>query len=440
MASESLIEEFSESVLIIDDRRDEVEGLIAQLESCDVNVEYRTPDEFESKTFKRVRRIVFVDLKLDDSKSITDNIATIRKLFKEKFPLSQRGVYGVVLWTKHADDILEFREKISNDRRACKYNTPLFIVGLDKSKYISHGYGDCLSDLDNVLRNDKAAYFFINWSISVQKATGVALSDVYSFVADYTKQDSELQYLLFLLAKNYTGVPGKILEENPNYDLATDACKALDELLYADLINKLNLGGATFFDYANLVNPWADDFQMALKIYAKLNAKAFIDIANIDQALVVPGNVYEINGAEIPTECSFPKKSRKIMIELTPPCDFSHKKTFSRCVCGFMIECSTNAEKQKIRDKNFKSDYRYVLWPIDFEGKTYMMCFDFRCLLSLQDAEISSGAMCTILFKANPKLFADILQKFSSHAARLGVPTIIPDMPEINGRKDHEKA
>ena len=69
-----------------------------------------------------------------------------------------------------------------------------------------------------------------------------------------------------------------------------------------------------------------------------------------------------------------------------------------------------------------------------------MICFDFRCLLSLQDAEISSGARCTILFKANPKLFADILQKFSSHAARLGVPTIIPDMPENNGRKGHEKA
>ncbi len=430
MSEKLLVEDFADSVLIIDDCREEVDGLIDQLKLNDILFDFYTPKELVDKKLCKIRQLVFLDFKLDASRpEPAENLSIVRGILQRLFPVTNKEEYGIVLWTSHVEYLDFVRDKISIDRRNKAYNTPLFIVGLDKKLYLTKGFDKCLSDLNDVIKHDKAAFFFLNWSVSVRKAAGLALSDIYSLVSNYASQDLELQYILYLLARNHTGVPKEKLDETQNYSLSTDACKAFDELLYADLINKLNIGEMELFDSATIDNPWADDYQNALGIYAKLNTKAFIDTTNIDQAIIVPGNVYEINGSEIPKECSFPKKSRKIMIELTPPCDFSHKKIFSRCVCGFMIECSSNVAKQKYRDKYFKGDYRYLLWPISFDGKVWMICFDFRCLLSLQDAEISSADRCTILFKANPRLFADILQKFSSHAARLGVPTIIPDMP-----------
>ena len=430
MFEKCLIEDFVDSVLLIDDKRNEVEGLIEQLSSQDISVVYLTPDEFNNRSFKKLRRIIFVDLKLYDERSVVDNIAKIRKLFETKFPVSLGGVYGVVLWTNHANEASLFEEKLSEDRKAGKYNTPLFIVSLDKSVYLSHGYEKCLSDLDDELRKNKAAYFFISWSISVQKATGLALSDMYALVSDYGKQELEMLYLLFIIAKNHTGVSRKMLTDNPGYSLAVDAYKAFNELLHADLANKLSVSDMDLFGSTDIANPWPNDYPKELNVYARLNSKAFIDTTNIAQTLVVPGNVYEITNAAIPDTCEFPKKSRKIMIELTPPCDFSNKKVLSRCVCGFMIECPADAIKQRSRVKVFTSGFRYILWPIWFDTKVYMICFDFRCLLSLKDNEITTGDRCKVLFKANPRLFADILQKFSSHAARLGVSDVKPTLPK----------
>ena len=50
--------------------------------------------------------------------------------------------------------------------------------------------------------------------------------------------------------------------------------------------------------------------------------------------------------------------------------------------------------------------------------------FDFRCLWTLTDTEIKNEDKYKLWFKAKPGLFADVLQKFSSHASRLGLNDI----------------
>lgn len=429
MMTEFLIAQFVDNALIIDDEPKEVEGLQNELSAHDITAECLSPEQCQSRTFRRLRQLIFLDLMLDDSRKEIENISIIRKLLKDKFPASLRGVYGIVLWTKHLNSIELFKEKLSDDRREYKYNTPLFIVGLDKAKYIEHGYSELFSDLDRIIREDKAACFFIKWTISVYKAAGVSINDVYSLVPDYSKQDTELQYLLYRLAQNHTGVPEKFLTSNPGYNLTADAYKAFDELMYSDLINKLPLNDDSLFKTLPIANPWEDNFEGAIKVFSCLNTKAFIDIVNVTQSLVVPGNVYKLNGVIVPPSCSFPKGSDRIMIELTPPCDFSHKKIYSRCVYGFMIECPLELAQLQKKMEDLKGEYRYFLWPIELQKKAFIVCFDFRCLASFSDDEITDGKMCKVLFKANPRLLADILQKFSSHAARLGLSSIAPESP-----------
>ena len=438
MATSFLVERFVNSALVIDDKPDEVKDILSELKSHDIATVFLTPEECRDRKFTRLRQLLFLDLMLDDSRKEIENISAIRKYLQNLFPVNLKGPYGLVLWTKHLNNIELFREKLSEDRRSHKYNTPLFVVGLDKMKYKERQYAEMFSDLEHIIQDDKAANFFIQWTISVYEAAGDSINDIYSLVPEYSKQNTELQYLLYRLAQNHTGVPKEFLMSNPSYNLAADAYKAFDELMYSDLINQLPFNSDSLFTALPIENPWKGNFEEAIKVFSRLNAKAFIDIVNVNQSLVVPGNVYELNGTTVPSSCSFPKKSHRIMIELTPPCDFSHKKIYSRCVYGFMIDCPMELAQLEKKMDDLKGDYRYFLWPVEIQDKARILCFDFRCLASFSDNEIAGGKFCKTLFKANPRLLADILQKFSSHAARLGLSSIEPELPKKRKRCDEK--
>jgi hypothetical protein len=53
-----------------------------------------------------------------------------------------------------------------------------------------------------------------------------------------------------------------------------------------------------------------------------------------------------------------------------------------------------------------------------------MIVFDFRYFGMIKEDELKNAAQYQILFRTKDKLFADIIQKFSSHIARLGLAII----------------
>lgn len=57
-------------------------------------------------------------------------------------------------------------------------------------------------------------------------------------------------------------------------------------------------------------------------------------------------------------------------------------------------------------------------------NKIMAFCFDFRYLFTPLDKDLTDISLYELWFRAKPKLFADVLQKFSSHAARLGLSNI----------------
>ncbi|MCR5077900.1 MAG: hypothetical protein K6A82_07690 [Prevotella sp.] len=423
------------SVLIIDDKKDEVEGLIEVLKKNDIYYLFYNPEDEDSPIPRKNRQIIFCDLYLNSTTTkLTGNIALLRKTLK-KIATPDFGSYGIVLWTKHTDEITQVMEKLSIDQQEHSYNVPLFIVDLDKQDYLEeNSFDNIWTDLSKKLENNTAAYFFFNWRASVNKGADKALADVYSLSPDYQEQSKYLTYLLSLLAVNYSGVD---LHGEKVYDgMYKDAYKAFDELLSSDLALMQAEDKVDIFSQI-LSNPRETKFNEELDAIGRLNAKLLIETTDLHQERNLPGSVYEVTDSSsllyIPDEKVIKSDLTRIAIELTPPCDFAHKKVHSRLVGGFIADIptdtiSTKKQLDKFIDQYSKkgAEYSYSVCPIYYNGGLKLCCFDFRYLCGIKNEDLQDSNKFKLLFIAKDKFFADVLQKFSSHASRLGLSMITP--------------
>jgi hypothetical protein len=120
------------------------------------------------------------------------------------------------------------------------------------------------------------------------------------------------------------------------------------------------------------------------------------------------------------------KISKRIAIEITPPCDFAGRKnqSQSRIIGGIILDFDKD-----LRERYFKGDGFYsYLFPVNISGieGPQMIIFDFYKFQTVKENCLKNATNFPILMKAKDKLFADILQKFSSHTARLGIAILNP--------------
>ena len=97
------------------------------------------------------------------------------------------------------------------------------------------------------------------------------------------------------------------------------------------------------------------------------------------------------------------------------------KQSLSRIVGGVILDYNKNVKEY------FKGDSLYTdLYPVYIEGfeNPQIIIFDFYRLQTVKEDELKKTTKYKIFAKAKDKLFADILQKLSSHIARLGIAVI----------------
>lgn len=442
-----MIEEFIDSVLIIDDNEKEVQDLKKVLEEKDIWVTYLEPPKEKqqidgiTKPYRN-RKLIFLDLRLDETKKTIDNISTIIRPLLSKVISNDFGSYGIVMWTKHEKHISEFKRKIQKDNEL--YQMPLFVVQMDKSKYLRDDFSNILSDLNTILKNSIAANFFINWSNLVQKGKDKAITSIFELVPDYEKQDKNLEFLLFKMAQNYTGIPFDKIDID--YLLSVDAIKAFNELLVYEINSSsqsLNfLNNKNKISYKNNDGTYVPPFTKTknigdelLELFANLNTKLLIDEVNIRQDKIIPGNVYKVkeDGSKL-KHPDLPEQAIPIVIEMTPPCDFSNNKTiYPRVLSGFIMKWQKKKDSNgneldepdfKVLDKYKSEKYYSEIWPIKVYNESKIIIFDFSILGFVDEEELKNKIKYELLFKVKDKLFADILQKMSSHTARLGLSVI----------------
>lgn len=443
-----MIEEFVESALIIDNDEKEVEGLVSLLRQRDVCVKHLRPSDLGEEKLKN-RKIIFLDLSMDDSRNLSENIAFIRQMFAKNLG-NNYGTYGIVLWTNHSDYCDEFRNKIQGDSE--KYTLPLFVIDLDKARYLKEDdFEPIFDDLDKRLKENTAANFFMKWFTLVNDGRDKAITSIFSLVQDYQKQNDNLRFVLFQLARSRNGIP---INELGEYPLYIDALRAFNDMMNHQIISQGNFESEIFSnidnihyvghnaDYAKFLDGShhfkgtpldrnSEEFEAGhsarvtelddeiLAIYSGVNSKLLLDRVNLAQEEVLPGNIYEIVEAGHPFRVDpIPNGGKAIVIEMTPPCDFAQgKKKNSKILGGFICEFSRSQ-----RDKYKKENYYHELWPVSVgRDDKSMIVFDFRYFGVADPLDLKNPSKFKLIFRSKESLFADILQKLSSFNARLGL-------------------
>lgn len=459
------IEDVINRAVVVDNKEEEGNAIVKALSDADVHTDFILVNPNSSideiNTYLHPRELIVADLLLNENKkdAIT-NISRLIGIINKLQPIESK-FYGIIIWTKHKELAQDFLDRIS---RAVKVggekkdecneedevitqvfltNPPLFILCLDKMGYMKDGrwnFNDLLQDINAKLKESKTAYFSLKWKQTINKSIENVTNDIFRLSTDYKKHEEELSYILKALSQNETG-------EKENVNLAIGAYKAFDNLLHSELSsiirdeNLPDLSGIT-------ENPYGDNISKLQEMSAKINTSLFIDSQNLNTQEVIPGNIYRILDSnsyltvpsgevvEIPIKVEGDNYVRSknynkvdIAIELTPPCDFTNKKIYSRFVGGYVFDVPLGKNKVGKRDMVFDSpreDKRYAVSPIVVPGEDKVKCivFDFRYLWTLNENEILDNTKYALWFKAKPGLFADILQKFSSHASRLGINDI----------------
>lgn len=460
------IEDVINRAVVIDNMEEEGSAIVKALSDADVHTDFISVKSDgsidEINTFIHPRELIIADLLLNENKN--DAITNISRLIGiiNKLQPKDSKFYGIIIWTKHTEFAQDFLDRISrvvNIGKETKVeddeeddevltqvfltNPPLFVLCLDKMEYMkcdSWNFHDLLKDINAKLKESKTAYFSLKWKQTINMSIENVTNDIFRLSTDYKKHEEELSYILKALSKNETG-------EKESVNLTTGAYRAFDNLLHSELSsiirneNLPDLSGVT-------ENPYGNDIAKLQEMSAKINTSLFIDSQNLNTQEVIPGNIYRILDSNsyltVPTHevVKIPikgegdnyvrsKKYNKvdIAIELTPPCDFTNKKIYSRFVGGYVFDIPLGKNmvgKQNIVFDSPREDKRYAVSPIVVPGDDSVKCivFDFRYLWTLNENEILDNSKYALWFKAKPGLFADILQKFSSHASRLGINDI----------------
>lgn len=455
-----LIENFVDSVIIIDDKEKDITELQKILESKQIWCKHYLPEVLLNEKPKlKNRKLIFLDLFIDESKAgLKDQLSLIRKIFKDSIGKSF-GSYGIVLWTKHPENFEEFKAKFYQSYKS--YDLPLFIVGLDKGVYLKDGFTSVLKDLQTKLLNDVGANFFINWDIAVNSSKDQSIRQIYDLIN--LSQDENLKYVLFQMAKNVTGIPFSDIE---GYDLEHDALKSFSDLLIYNINNfprvsyglfaeweeisfKGNSKETTDYDYSikNFLNGGIKTKTILYKnveltnrekstqkeninilekeiltIQSKLNKILLFDNSNLDKTKIFPGSIYKITNVKFPLILdNIPDVGYPICIEVTPPCDYAQSKFKKRrLVGGFICDYNIDSPLSGLNGSNYYTE----IYPIWLDEKLKMVVFDFGYFTSLDERQLMEEDDFELVYHTKNKLFADIIQKLSAHTARLGLAII----------------
>ena len=436
-----MLEEFITSALIIDDKEEEINKLQKFLESKDIWVKHYTPDNLDERIKQEYklknRKIIFLDLHLDEDKDVIHNASKIRKYFSELLGLNF-GSYGIVLWTKHTDDFNTFKNKLYLNSNG--YTLPLFMVAMDKNNYLNTGnYESILKDLEEKLKKDIPASFFIEWNKAVKKGSDSTITSLYNLFDSIEDKEAYLEATLYNLALSYTGAPSESINEYKQH-IQKDLVKSLMDSLQRHINNAYQDIDSLFDKPQTLtLKRETDSENKKCEIFSKLNSALLIDLENLSQNIPFPGTMYyKVKNNKIDKEY-FTKLIRDnkkqsnnidttinniITIEITPPCDFSNskKQKRSRIIQGAML----NYDK-KIKDI-FKPARFYTICPLSISAykEPQIIVFDFYRLQTISEKQLSQKDKYTIAMKAKNNLFADILQKLSSHMSRLGLAILEP--------------
>lgn len=455
--------DFIKRILIVDDQEDEVQILKQAFEHRSIFSIYINPLGFDFEECKNLPpiQLVFMDFKLANADNNDQADLSIIRSMLDLIP--QNTAYGLVLWTSHSEKLLKLREAINKDSKSDenKYPKPSFIIGMAKQELLKDSFNEknFFKALEDRINEDKAAQFFIAWMNDTNTITNKTILELFKLASDYLNQSEQFIDLIKTIALSQFDSDLKMFsDDEKNIMYTREALHSVDKLLYSNLRTLHYSKGIPDFyaiDFSSsAVNPSVD--AKNIRRIASINTAFYIDASPEDamlaERMILPGTVYKYeHGSQNILKKQIPDDAMQIAVEITPPCDFAqNKKVLSRLICGYIIFIksikdsaiteNSNGNKKAIKKKkseiqklynDYRGDYIFITGPfsktlINEENAAQddcdccMMVLNLNHLISIDDKDLISANKFQFLFRLKNDLFADLLQKFSSHASRLG--------------------
>lgn len=443
----------SSRVVVVDDEPSEATPILRALSSDGISAAYFTGDvdelPAEDKPLSGVR-LIFLDARLQGDgarANISANlVAVIQRILSPN-----NGPYGIILWTKHPEDLEDFQNRIFASNVVAP---PLFIKLLKKASFQDEDNNFDIGALRGQLADQVSDLHSFRVLFKWEEEAGFSISEVTSSLySDLVEKDTDIgttsKKTVDRLNKTLRKLAAAELGQGLNKDnfcegvfkaltpifydrIASKSPSGLDDcskLLYRASSSKdraidgklntrihldfssdrkLSPGSMYIYDEKRRGFPKYDDFRFLLKEEANALPK---DEDKIELAKKKRNDLFE----------ALKKESKLIAVEVSPDCDYAQNKIqFARFVCGIL----TTDEQKKLLDLRSpalwsKENFWFEEgWPSAGDPKYQCIVLNLRFVVTLPIGSVSKFRK---IVRLRDQLCGDLRNELAEFMARPGI-------------------
>ncbi|MBS1636171.1 MAG: hypothetical protein JST26_09660 [Bacteroidetes bacterium] len=410
-------------VVVFDDQHKDVETLLKALSREKIPYLYYQDElglDLPDTPVENIR-LVILDLELVNNNPTPHNIiAAIGQRLKTV--LTPKTTYILIYWSLKQD---VYRKDLENAfENGLKNYKPVLMLSLDKAMANSkESIADYIRDS---LREEMAHYNSLNafllWESCVNNAAGTITNNLTNIFQKNSDWDKNFCNLLFTLAKAQAGT--EIVKALNDKERLTSAFEIINSTLTENIENGFlsKLGEITI----NNIKEGGHGVQPDEKI--KINTSIHL-LKSSSLTHYFSGNLYIKDTSEISTDIikhNFKESKladinaanpKLICLDITPSCDYSQRKNYTRILYGVKVAGTFNDDLQN-------KDSRYKLAPVmEFDSKSYIL-FDYRHFKTFPKAEFDALFTERPEYRLRNNLLLDIQAQLSNHINRPGIVTV----------------
>lgn len=428
---------FEPNIVVIDDKQDEIQGILDQYREQGVGCKFFNADLYEGDTmpdnpYSDVN-LIFLDLFFSETKFDAELCANwVQSLIPEK------SFYILIIWSKdpaHADDVIKELSKVNR--------LPFTFIVKNKTDFpidddIKYDYSKLFSEIDKEVENIPSLAEIGIWKKSIKGASNIVIGNL-SKNSDPSLFNAKLQKII-------VGHGGTSLLENEDSEYKRRTLfDALDQVLISNTRNSIPIEN---IDHLNKKQLYSLDSFNSAETDKELNSWFHFKLQeNIPENSILPGLICENNHSlfrniySITDDTKLAKRFEKqlsegvnikdITLVLTRPCDIAQGKFGKniKLISGVLIKnpfrISSGKKKGNIDFNGTLPDSTKFFDHLHFDNtdNDIALVFDFRYVFSVPEKIFVEKFNNIKIF--NKELLSEMQVEYSSYSSRLGITQII---------------
>ena len=430
-------------VAIVDDRYLEVKPLMDFLSKKRIPFNYYSGEgkNLPEDSFTNPVFLLFLDLNIIETQhNVKTVISTLHPILKALCP-GQSIPYFLIMWSKKINDFANQLENHFQSNSDLKNRRPVKFIRLNKSDFFDvvdgeyvfndEKYSLLIETLNNELENVSILKNLLLWENIIHQQTKDTITEFSSLYPVDEDWDKNMKALIFHLAKAILGDESvKIASEDDKLRLGFSAVNSFlfDKIEHATLDKAL---GSIVGVSDDLFNEKKNkEGRLSTAIRGRINSKLHLATNNLNIDSFEQGNVYKVrsdnklinkildkkNYNNIKTEDIINSKPILVQIDLTPVCDYSQDKNYTRLIHGLLIDA--NFSGMAIRNA-----YQRQTPTFNINNKEKFLIIDYRFLQTMNKEEIKKRKRAPFI-RLRKEICTDIQSQLSNQVNRPGISNV----------------